>query len=381
MPNNLWLTIVEQEIIETNMSFFEQPILNSPYFVPQQHWELDGDGRPTDTIVSRRRKSELISAMPKPKSVKGGHQGEMELSSAGLEGQDVAYNVTEFVNEMRSQVDAWRALPNPNDWQVTPITQRLLQHWRAIQRDETQAIRPFFCQLEAVETAIWMTEVAPKMGERGKRVRKRLETANAEANPDLFRVAMKLATGAGKTTVMAMLIAWQTLNAVRSPNSKTYSRGFLIVTPGITIRDRLRVLLPNDAESYYQRLNLVPGDLMQDMQRAKIVLTNYHAFKLREKIQLAKGTRSALEGHGNALSTLESEGQMLQRVMPELMGLGRINVINDEAHHCYRERPGGIVAKLTGDEKKRGRRKRRSRAPLDLGYRSRQEQAGRPYRL
>nr|WP_244867860.1 DEAD/DEAH box helicase family protein [Vannielia litorea] len=290
--------------------------------------------------------------MPKPKSVKGGKQAEMELSAAGLEGRDMAYSVTEFVNEMRSQVDSWRALPNPNDWKVSPVTQRLLQHWRAIQKDDTQAIRPFFCQLEAVETAIWMTEVAPKIGERGKRVRARLEAANVEANPDLFRVAMKLATGAGKTTVMAMLIAWQTLNAVRSPNSKSFSRGFLIVTPGITIRDRLRVLQPNDADSYYQKLNLVPGDLMQDMQKARLVLTNYHAFKLRERLQLAKGTRSALEGHGEALSTLETEGQMLQRVMPELMGLGRINVINDEAHHCYRERPDGIVEKLTGDEKR-----------------------------
>ncbi|MCZ7674599.1 MAG: DEAD/DEAH box helicase family protein [Roseovarius sp.] len=243
-------------------------------------------------------------------------------------------------------------MPNPNDWRVSPITQRLLQHWRAIQKDETRAIRPFFCQLEAVETAVWMTEVAPKMGERGRRVRRRLEAANAEANPDLFRVAMKLATGAGKTTVMAMLIAWQTLNAVRSPNSKTFSRGFLIVTPGITIRDRLRVLLPNDADSYYQKLNLVPGDLMQDMQRARIVLTNYHAFKLRERVQLAKGTRSALEGHGEALTTLETDGQMLQRVMPDLMGLGRINVINDEAHHCYRERPGATTPRLTGDERK-----------------------------
>jgi type III restriction enzyme len=264
----------------------------------------------------------------------------------------MAYNVTEFVNEMRSQVDAWRGLPNPNDWQVSPITHRLLQHWRSIQKDETQVIRPFFCQLEAVETAIWMTEVAPKMGERGRRIRRRLEAANAEANPDLFRVALKLATGAGKTTVMAMLIAWQTLNAVRSPNSKTFSRGFLIVTPGITIRDRLRVLLPNDADSYYQKLSLVPGDLMQDMQRAKIVLTNYHAFKLRERVQLSKGTRSALAGHGEGLTTLETEGQMLQRVMPDLMGLGRINVINDEAHHCYRERPGGMTPKLVGDERK-----------------------------
>ncbi|WP_372675375.1 BPTD_3080 family restriction endonuclease [Aquicoccus sp.] len=334
------------------MSFFEQPILNTPYLAPEKHWELDNEGRPTDTIVSKRRRSDLISAMPKPKSVKGGKQSELELSAVGLEGRDMAYNVTEFVNEMRSQVDAWRQLPNPNDWQVSPITQRLIQHWRAIQKDETQAIRPFFCQLEAVETAIWMTEVAPKMGDRGKRVRRRLEAANTEANPDLFRVAMKLATGAGKTTVMAMLIAWQTLNSVRSPNSKMFSRGFLIVTPGITIRDRLRVLLPNDADSYYQKLNLVPGDLMQDMQRAKIVLTNYHAFKLRERIQLAKGTRSALEGHGEALTTIESEGQMLQRVMPELMGLGRINVINDEAHHCYRERPGSVTPKLTGEEKK-----------------------------
>lgn len=334
------------------MSFFEQPVLNSPYRAPEEHWELDGDGRPTDTIVAKRRRSDLISAMPKPKSVKGSKQTELDLSTAGLEGQDVAYNVTEFVNEMRSQVDAWRQLANPNDWQVSPITQRLIQHWRAIQKDETQVIRPFFCQLEAVETAIWMTEVAPKMGERGRRIRRRLEAANTEANPDLFRVAMKLATGAGKTTVMAMLIAWQTLNAVRSPNSKTFSRGFLIVTPGITIRDRLRVLMPNDADSYYQKLNLIPGDLMQDMQRARIVLTNYHAFKLREKVQLARGTRSALEGHGEALSTLETEGQMLQRVMPDLMGLGRINVINDEAHHCYRERPGAATPKLTGDERK-----------------------------
>nr|WP_255552440.1 DEAD/DEAH box helicase family protein [Maritimibacter dapengensis] len=290
--------------------------------------------------------------MPKPKRSRGASQSELELSEAGLGGLDSAYNVTEFVNELRSQVDSWRQLPNPNDWQVSPITQRLLQHWRAIQKDETQVIRPFFCQLEAVETAIWLAEVAPKLGPRGKQVRARLEAANKDANPDLFRVAMKLATGAGKTTVMAMLIAWQSLNSVRSPSSKTFSRGFLIVTPGITIRDRLRVLLPNDAENYYERINLVPGDLMQDMQRAKIVLTNYHAFKLRERISLSKGTRAALEGHGDAVTTLETEGQMLQRVMPDLMGLGRINVINDEAHHCYREKPDAEQAKLTGDARK-----------------------------
>ena len=260
--------------------------------------------------------------MPQSKSRKGGQQDELDLSAEGLGGLGIDFNVTEFVNEIRREVDVWRTLPNPAQWQVSPTTQRLLQHWRALQTDESQTIRPFFCQLEAVEVAIWLAEVAPKLGARGKRFKARLEAANDAANPDLFRIALKLATGAGKTTVMAMLIAWQTLNAVRSPNSKTFTRGFLIVTPGITIRDRLRVLLPNDADNYYRRINLVPGDLMQDMQRAQIVLTNYHAFKLREKVQLTKGTRAALEGHGEDLVTLETEGQMIQRVMPELDGAG-----------------------------------------------------------
>ncbi|MDV7145643.1 DEAD/DEAH box helicase family protein [Tropicimonas sp. TH_r6] len=335
------------------MSFFEKPILNSPYTVPKRHWELDTGGHPTDKTIESRRRSDLISAMPQSKSRKESQQGALELSAEGLAGQSFEYNVTEFVNEIRREVQVWRALPNPAQWRVTPTTQRLLQHWRAIQADPTQRIRPFFCQLEAVETAIWLAEVAPKDKRRGGRYRARLLAANAEANPDLFRIAMKLATGAGKTTVMAMLIAWQTLNAVRSPNSKAFGTGFLIVTPGITIRDRLRVLLPNDADSYYRTRSLVPSDLLQEMQRAKIVLTNYHAFKLRERTQLAKGTREALTGHGDSVTTFETEGQMVQRVMPDLMGSGPITVINDEAHHCYRERQENADAgKLTGDARK-----------------------------
>jgi len=334
------------------MSFFEKPILNSPYLMPTRHWEMDDDGRPTDRVIETRRRSDLISAMPQAKSKKpGGNQAEMELSAKGLGGLGVEFNVTEFVNEIRREVDVWRMLPNPTQWQVTPVTQRLLTHWRAIQKEQSQSIRPFFCQLEAIEIAIWLAEVAPKIA-RGKRFRERLEAANHSANPDLFRIALKLATGAGKTTVMAMLIAWQVLNSVRASNSRNFTRGFLIVTPGITIKDRLRVLLPNDADNYYRRLNLVPGDLMQDMQRAKIVLTNYHAFKLREKTQIAKGTRAALEGHGESVLTLETEGQMIQRVMSDLSGLGKIMVINDEAHHCYREKPDSEAEKLTGDERK-----------------------------
>ena len=148
------------------------------------------------------------------------------------------------------------------------------------------------------------------------------------------------ATGAGKTTVMAMLIAWQTLNAVRSPSTRSFTKGFLVVAPGITIKDRLRVLQPNDPDAYYASRELVPQDMLQDLQQARIVITNYHAFKLREKLKVASGTRAALEGwRGEQLDTQESEGEMLQRVIPELMNLKRVMVINDEAHHCYREKP------------------------------------------
>jgi type III restriction enzyme len=154
---------------------------------------------------------------------------------------------------------------------------------------------------------------------------------------------------------MAMLIAWQTINAVRHPKSKKFTRGFLLVAPGITIRDRLRVLHPNDPDSYYQSRELVPSDMMGDVARAVIVITNYHSFKMRERLELSKGGRLLLQGRGGqALNTLETEGQMLQRVMPELMGLGQILVINDEAHHCYREKPDAAAeaADLKGDDKK-----------------------------
>jgi type III restriction enzyme len=211
--------------------------------------------------------------------------------------------------------------------------------------------------VEAVETLIWLTEVAPHLGKLGKQFIEHLSNANNDANPELQRLALKLATGAGKTTVMAMLIAWQTINAVRRPNSKKFTRGFLIVAPGLTIRDRLRVLQPNDPDSYYASREIVPNDMLADLERAKIVITNYHAFKFRERVELSKGGRSLLTGRGEPLNTLETEGQMLQRVMPGLMGMKNIMVLNDEAHHCYREKPGEAeAADLKGDDKKEAQR-------------------------
>ncbi|HIJ28673.1 MAG: DEAD/DEAH box helicase family protein [Gammaproteobacteria bacterium] len=333
-------------------AFFEHPILNSPYEYPGQHWELDDSGQPTQKVVSKRRSAEFITPIPKPKKQKGAaKQADLVFDEGkGLSSEEQQYDHTTVINTLRLEVDKWREIPNPADWRVTPETQRLLLHWR---HHDFAAIRPFFCQVEAVETAIWLTEVAPKLGKAGKRFVDHLDKANNEANRDLMRLALKLATGAGKTTVMAMLIAWQTINAVRTPNSKKFTRGFLLVAPGITIRDRLRVLLPNDPDSYYKNRELVPSDMMEELNKAKIVITNYHAFKQRERIELSKGGRRLLQGRGGSeLETVETEGQMLQRVMPELMGLKRIVVINDEAHHCYREKEQSDEETLKGDDRK-----------------------------
>ena len=331
-------------------AFFERPILNSPYEYPARHWELGPDKQPTQRIVPSRRRADFVMPIPAPKKRKGAEK-QTDLLFDERSTQEQQYDHTAVINAVRAEVDKWRALPNPNDWRVTPETARLLQHWRHHDYSNT---RPFFCQVEAAETAIWLTEVAPQLG---KRFIEHLANANRDANPGLSRLALKLATGAGKTTVMAMLIAWQTVNAVRRPGSKKFTRGFLIVTPGITIRDRLRVLRPNDPDSYYASRELVPNDMLDDLNKAKIVITNYHAFKLRERVELSKGGRQLLQGRtGDAPETLEAEGQMLQRVMPELMGMPQLMVINDEAHHCYREKPRAAAdaadGDLSGDDKK-----------------------------
>jgi type III restriction enzyme len=338
--------------------FFDRPILNSPYAYPSKHWELDASGQPTNQVVEKRRRAEFITPIPKPKKRRG-KEDQKELvfdEGKGLSTEEQQYDPTGHINELRKRVDQWREIPNPADWRVTPETARLLQHWR---HHPFNDIRPFFCQVEAVETAIWLTEVAPKIGKEGNTFLDQLDKANEAANPGLARLALKLATGAGKTTVMAMLIAWQTINAVRRPGSKKFTRGFLVVTPGITIRDRLRVLKPNDPDAYYKSRELVPNDMLGDLDRAKIVITNYHAFKLRETLDLSKGGRSLLQGRGEELKTLETEGQMLQRVMPDLMGMKSVLALNDEAHHCYREKPGeDVEGDLKGDERKEAEKNR-----------------------
>ncbi len=334
--------------------FYERPILNSPYECPDRHWQLDAFGQPTHKVLAYRRPASFVSPIPNPRQQKtrkgpGVEQIGLVLDEGkGLSTEEQQYLAT-IINRVRERVDEWRRIPDEADWRVTPETARLLRHWRS---HRFSAIRPFFCQIEAVETAIWLTEVAP-LRKAGRELLEHMADASEEANPGLSRLALKMATGTGKTTVMAMLIAWQTINAVRRPQSRKYTRGFLVVTPGITIRDRLRVLQPNDPDSYYKDRELVPGDMLPDLTHAKIVITNYHAFKLRERMKLAKGSRALLQGRGPVAETTESTGQMIRRVMPELMAMKRIMVLNDEAHHCYREKPDSRDERaLKGDDRK-----------------------------
>ena len=342
--------------MEAGDRFFERPILNSPYEYPSQHWELDESGQPTNQVLPRRRQVSFITPIPTPKKVKDAQQ-KLGLDDAASHAatEDQQYELAQTINSVRNAVDRWRALTDLGEWRVTPETARLLHHWRHHRFND---IRPFFCQVEAAETVIWLTEVAPQLG-AGRQFLEQLDTANKQANPALSRLALKLATGAGKTTVMAMLIAWQTINAVRRPSSRRFTRGFLIVTPGITIKDRLRVLQPNDPDSYYKSRELVPGDMLGDLDRAKIVITNFHAFKHRETMEVSRGGRALLQGRGPDLRSTESEGQMLQRVMPELMGMKNVLALNDEAHHCYREKPGeDDEGDLKGEDRKEAEKNR-----------------------
>jgi type III restriction enzyme len=210
-------------------NFYGRPILNSPYRVPELHHPLDKDGQPLEGEPRLgRRPSRLIVPVPASRKKASAAQSSLDLET---------YTEHTLINEIRGYVDRWRALRNPVDWGVTGVTQRLLEHWR---HHPFAGPRPFFCQLEAVETTIWLTEVASKRAV-SKGLLDQIAKANEEANPALSRIALKMATGSGKTTVMAMLIAWQAVNAARK-ESKDFSRAFLIVTPGITIKDRLRVL-------------------------------------------------------------------------------------------------------------------------------------------
>ncbi|MFC9939845.1 BPTD_3080 family restriction endonuclease [Nocardiopsis alba] len=323
----------------------DNPILNSPYEQPDRYYEIGSQG-PTGEVREGRRPSE--SFIPIAVSKKGRQDAEQIEFDFDVTGERRERNT--LINDLRREVARWRRggeYPG-----VTPISRKLLQHWADPDRDN----RVLFCQREAAETTIFLTEVAGRHGYTDWR--RRLEPENEAHNSGLPRAALKMATGAGKTVVMAMLIAWQTLNKVQSPRDTRFTSRFLVVTPGITIRDRLRVLLPEEPENYYGQRDLIPADLKGSLAHARIAITNYHAFQLKDSKEIqgvARNTRLLLKGDRKEDSFKESPKAMVSRVLRDLGGSDKqqVMVFNDEAHHCYRDRPlssAGRSTKLDKDE-------------------------------
>ena len=165
---------------ETGNPFFDRPILNSPYEYPKRYWELDDDGQPTQRVLELRRPASFITPIPKAKTQKGTpvEQAFVFDEGKGLSTEGQQYDPTSVINRVRRRVDEWRVRPDPRDWRVTPETERLLKHWRS---HPYSHIRPFFCQIEAVETLIWLTEVAPTGTAEERRFLEYLQRANSEA--------------------------------------------------------------------------------------------------------------------------------------------------------------------------------------------------------
>lgn len=302
----------------------ENPILNSPYEAPTRYWKFDDDGI-TDQVQEGRRPSAYFMPIPAAKR-RQAVQAQLEF----VEWTKDRIEETRFVNEVRRAVDRWRLEGWPGG---TATTRLLLEHWNDPERER----RLFFCQIEAVETAMWLAEIAGKAG-AGRYFLNELQRYNEDANPGLFRVAHKMATGTGKTAVMSMIIAWQTLNKAANPHDGRFSDAFLVVAPGITIRDRLRVLFPSDAENYYRGLDVVPSHLRDQLGQARIVVTNFHGFLHREKVSMPKATRELLGADVRGAFT-ETPDQMVHRVCRDLGTKKNVVILNDEAHHCYRRKP------------------------------------------
>ena len=326
-----------------------ESVLNSAYDEPSQYFELSTVG-PTGTILPGRRPSEFFVPIPRPK--KGSKKAaQVAFDFDALTDERVEKN--DKIDQLRDALRVWRQQRYPG---VTAISRKLLLHWSDPARED----RILYAQREAAETAIYLAEVTGRAKyERPGSFdwRAALDQANGEHNAGLPRVALKMATGAGKTIVMAMLIAWQTLNKVATPQDKRFVKRFLIVCPGITIKDRLRVLQPTEPRdvNYYDVRGVVPQDLRVQLNQAEIHIVNYHQFQPRTTAAgkgISANTRKLLlAGRPDQGAFSETPQMVVTRVLDKLgKNKGEIVVFNDEAHHCYQ--PKNLdEEKIDADEK------------------------------
>lgn len=298
---------VAAEVIDSEpRAIPDQLIINSPYEEPAQHWSYDRNTRTFARKQGRRPAGYVVASDAAQAFDDPGRFVEIEL-----------------VNKIRPRIKAWRDAGYPG---VTGITKRLLEHWIDPEERIGAGSRFFFCQIEAIETLIWWVE-APDADKVG---------IDLPSDGGAFqRLCTKLATGGGKTLVMAMVVAWQIINKVTYPQDARFSKSIFIVAPGLTVKNRLQVLLPSDADNYYESFNIVPTTLLDKLRQGRVIVTNWHALAWETEQRIAK--RRSVDKRG-----AKSNEAYVRTVLGEMASNRNIVVINDEAHHAWRASPDDV---------------------------------------
>ena len=273
-------------------------IISSPYEEPREHWSYERAAR-TFTKTEGRRPAGYVMATP----------GSQAFDDPGV------FVEIPLVNDIRKRIKKWRENGYPG---VTGITKRLLEHWYKL--EERQYRRFFFCQLEAIETLIWLFEASDS------------EKVGIEIPSDggeFKRICSKMATGSGKTIVMSMLIAWQVLNKVTYPKDTRFSKNILVIAPGLTVKSRLQVLMPDSHGNYYDEFNIIPVGLIENLRQGKVVIHNWHVLNWDTEEKLKR--KKSVDKRG-----VKSDEAYVREVLGDMASSQNLVVINDEAHHAWR---------------------------------------------
>ena len=311
-----------------------QPVLNRPYAEPSRHWQLAADNTSTGVAVKGRRPSQSLTIVPKVRNQKG--------ADSQLRMETIPPEQNELVNRIRAMVARWRDEKYPD---ATAATRQLLFHWRS----EANEPRLFFAQVEAAETLIWLTEGNASRHPVLAEIRRDLADANGDYNAGIYRLAVRMATGSGKTAVMGMVIAWHAVNAAASlRRDDRYTSLFLAMAPGHTVRERLAVLDPAHSNNVYDEMRLLPESKRSVLGAVKVRVLNWHAFQPRDRLgDLASSDAKKLIRGGRKGKDFESMSAVLGRALrgfPTGKSAPKVCVLNDEAHHCYLPQKGRRVS-------------------------------------
>jgi len=293
------------------MAGIDKLIINSAYKEPEYHWKYDINKQAFVKELGRRPAGYFIAG-----------QGSNQYNDIG------EFIQLPMVNMIRPRVKAWRAAGYPG---VTGVTKKLLEHWN---NREVRQYPFFFCQLDAMETLIWLTE-APAADRVGIDI--------PSDGGDFKRICTKMCTGSGKTTVMAMLIAWNICNKVSYPQDNRFSKNIFIVAPGLTVKSRLQVLKTGGAKNYYSDFNIVPIGLDDKLRQGKVKIINWQTLEWDTEEDMAK--KHSVDKRG-----VKSDEAYAREILQEMSKAHNILVINDEAHHAWRKNPE-LKVKKSKEEK------------------------------